>query len=392
MIWAVMALFLLLIVTDTAQATEFLSADLRVDRTYDNNLFRLADNLDSQTVIGTNQTDDVINNYGIQLNLDLPLSLQNLTGHAAVVASRFEHNNQLDNNSLDLMLGWDGEIAGVWGGSVKWQRKRILADFSNFQGSQRSILTHNHGEIRLDREIGRQWLVWGDWKRDSYSRSLISQQQHDRRSVSLRLGVTGRSSAGSELMIFASSRSVDLVNLRWFPGALQDDALREDGLRFNLKWKMAANMTVDSGIGVERVVNPHLSQNDYSGISYDLALAWNDDGRLNWQSEIWRNIDTVDSVYSNYVARKGGRLNVQWSVRETLMMKTKMSIEWLDYEGGNALQREDEIQDLSLSLVYKPLRNTDLSLTYTESKRDSTIAFGGFRDHQVQLSASIHWQ
>ncbi len=381
-----------LIFQHTSKAAESVSADLSIDRVYDNNLFRLADSADSQAIIGSDQTNDVINRLSAQLNLELPLGLQKVRGHAAVVANRFERNKQLDYDGLDLMLGWDGKVGKIWKGNIQWNRKQTLANFSNFQGSEKNILTHNNMTVGLRREISARWLMWSDWEQSSYSRSLVSQQRNDRRTNNIRLGITGRSSAGSELNIFTSSRTVDFVNLNWFPGALQDDELREDGLNLKLKWKITSNTTVDGGVGIERVMNPNLSQNDFSGSAYDIALVWDDNGVLNWQAESWRNIDTITSAYGSYVIRKGGRLSIQWSIRTTLLLITKMSIERLNYDDRSTTSREDVLHDRSISLLYKPLHNTDINLTYVESNRDSTALFGDFRSHLVQLGISIHWE
>ena len=376
----------------TVQAAETVSADFSVSQSYANNLFRLADSVDPQATIGSSQADDVINNFGVQLNLDLPLSLQKVTGHIGVVANRFEFNEQLDNDALDLALGWNGELGERWGGRAKWQRKRSLASFEGFRGSQQNIIIRDHAEMGLHRQIGAQWLMWGDLEQNSYSRSLISQQHNDRRMVGMRLGITGRSSAGSELKVIASSRTVDFVNLTWLPGLLQDDELREDELKLYLKWKMTRNTTVDGGAGIERVTNAHLAGNDFSGSAYDITLAWNDNGTLNWQAESWRNIDTVTSTYSNYVIRKGRRFSVQWSIRTTLLLRTEMSMEWLDYDDRSTTRREDVRHDGSISLLYKPLHNTEISLTYAESDRESTARLGGFRSHLVRLGMSFNWE
>lgn len=384
--------FLSLLFVSMAKAAEPVSADLSVGRVYDSNLFRLPDNIDPQIIIGTSQTDDVITRFSIQLNLDLPLSLQKVTGHAGVVANRFEHNEQLDNDALDLALGWDGELGEVWGGSAKLHRERTQASFADFRGNQTNIIIHDHAGAGLRRQVKSQWMTWGDWEYDTYSRSLISQQYNDRRTAGVRLGMTGRSSAGSEMKVFVSSRAVDFVNQTWSPGALQDDELREDGLTLRLKWKMTGTTTADGGVGIVRVVNPHLPQRDFNGNTYDMELAWDDGGLVNWRAEVWRDIDTVESTYANYVVRKGGRFAGQWSARATILVRAQMSRQWLDYRGGSEASREDAIRDASLSLVYMPLRNTELSLAYAQSNRDSSVVLGGFRDHSVQVGASIHWE
>lgn len=384
-------IFLPLMFVHTTQAAETVSADLSVSKIYDNNLFLLADNVDPQASIGSSQIDDVINIFGVQLNLDLPLNLQKVTGHIGVVANRFELNEQLDNDAFDLALGWNGELGEMWSGSAKWQRKRSLASFADFQGNQRNIIIRDYAKVGLHRKIGLQWLVWGDLEQDSYSRSLISQQHNDRRTIGMRLGITGRSSAGSELKVIASSRTVDFINLTWMPGLLQDDELREDGLRFRLKWKITGNTTADGGIGVKQVASPHLPQNDFSGNIYDLALAWSGGGALTWRAAVWRDIDTVESAFDNYVVRKGGRFTGQWLARDTLLVRAKMLRQWLDYKGGST-NREDMLDDASLSLVYIPIRNAEFSLTYTETSRNSSVAFGGFSGQRVQVGVSIHWE
>lgn len=375
-----------------AHANEPVSIELTADRIYDDNLFRLADHGDAKTRIGNSQADDVLDRFALLLNWNVPLSLQKVTGSAGFVTTRFEHNDWLNNDSLNTALGWEGEWAETWKGHVNWQREKALANFADFQDGQRNIITHNHVEAGLTRSIAANWLLLGLWDYDTSERSLASQQYNDRRTLGMRLGITGQSSAGSELKMFIASRTVDFVNWLWLPGSAQDDGLRQNTLGLHLRWSITGTTTAEAGARVEQVTNAHLAQNDFSGSTYDLGLASDGDGALNWRMAAWRKIDVLESTYANYVLRKGGRLTGQWPARSTWLMRAQLSREWLDYQGGPAARREDMLDDASLSLVYTLFRITEFSIRYAESRRDSSDTLGGYRDRILQLGLKVHWE
>lgn len=373
-------------------ADELVNVDLSISRVYDNNLFRLPDTSDSKTILENGSADDVVNRLGVRLNWDLPFSLQKVTGNAGLVANRFDHNDRLNNDSLDLALGWEGELTKAWKGNGKWRRQRSLASFEDFQGDQRNIVTQDHVEAGLSRQISLNWTVLGYWQHDTSAQSLTSQQYNDRDTASMRLGLSGQSPTGSEMKLFISSRTVDFVNWKWSPGSLQDDGLREDALGFSLKWNITETTISKAEVRVERVTTAHLPQNNFSGHTYDLALAWNGGGALNWQAAVWRSIDSLENFYANYTLRRGGRLAGQWSPRSTWILRTQVSREWLDYQGGNTGLRDDTLDEVSLSLTYMPVHNIEFSSMYSESRRDSSMALNGFHDYTLQLEMKIRWE
>lgn len=394
MLWWIISIYVsfALVFACAARAGEPVSIDLTAEQVYDDNLFRLPGNDYSKTVVGDGHTDDVISRLGVQLNWDVPLSLQRVTGNAGVVANRFAYNDQLNNDSLNMVLGWEGELAKAWKGNGKWRQEQVLANFSDFQDGQRNIITYDRVEAGLTRQIASQWIMLGHWERDTSARSLASQQYNDRRTVGMRLGITGQSPAGSELKLFITSRTVDYVNWIWIPGSAQDDRLREDALGAQLRWSISGTTTAEAGARAEQVTNAHLSQNDFSGNAYDLKLIWDDGGAMNWRAALWRNIDVVESAYANYVLRQGGRLTGQWSTRSTWLVRTQMSREWQNHQGGISTSREDTVVDISLSLAYIAFRSSEFSVLYSESKRDSSTTLGGFRDRTLQLEARAHWE
>lgn len=380
-----------LLLACAAHADEPVSIELSADRIYDDNLFRLADGGNLQTPIGNSQADDVLDRFALRFSWDVPLGLQRVTGNADFITTRFEHNAWLNNDSLNTALGWEGEWAEAWKGNAGWQRKKLLANFADSQQGQRNIITHNHVEAGLRRSIAAHWLLRGHWDYDTIERSLASQQYNDRRTLGMRLGITGQSSAGSEFEMFIASRTVDFVNWQWLPGSAQDDGLRQDTLGLHLRWSITGTTTAEAGARVEQVTNAHLTHNDFSGNAYDLALAWDDGGVLNWRMAAWHKIDVLESAYANYALRKGGRLTGQWSMQSAWLIRAEIAREWLDYQGGNATRREDVLDDGSLSLLYTFFRSTEFNVRYAESRRDSNATLSGFRDRILQLGLKVIW-
>ena len=378
-----------LIFACTAHGSELVSVDLTADLLYDDNLFRLPQTADAKTIIG-GRTDDVVSRLGVQLNWDVPLSLQRITGNASFIANRFENNDQLNNDSLNVALGWEGELAKVWKGIGKWRREKNLASFADVQDGQRSIVTQNHIEADVTRELFPQWKMMVHWDRDTSARSLASQQYNDRNAEGMRLGIIGQSPADSEIKIFLSSRTVKFVNWVWLPGSLQDDGLREDALGVALRWSITDSTTAETGARIERVRGAHLSQNDFSGSTYDLALSWDSGAALKGQAAVWRNIDAMQNSYASYMLSHGGRLIGQWSVRSAWVTKIQMSHEWFDYKGGEATTRREMLNEVSLSQVYIPFRNAEISVLYSQTMRDSRMR-QGFLDHIIQGTLKINW-
>lgn len=380
-----------LLLACAAQANEPVSIELSADRIYDDNLFRIADGGSVQTPTGNSQADDVLDRYALRFRWDVPFGLQRVTGNADFITTRFERNAWLNNDSLDTALGWEGEWGEAWKGNVGWQREKLLANFADFQQGQRNIITHNQVEAGLSRSIAAHWLLRGHWDYDTIERSLASQQYNDRRTLGMRLGITGQSSAGSELEMFVASRIVDFVNWQWLPGSAQDDGLRQDTLGLHLRWSITGTTTAEASARIEQVTNAHLTQNDFSGNAYDLALGWDGGGALDWRMAAWRKIDVLESAYANYALRQGGRLTGQWSARSAWLVRMEMSREWLDYQGGYAARREDVLDDGSLSLVYTFFRSTEFNFRYAETRRDSSHALGSFHDRIFQLGLTVHW-
>ena len=383
---------LLILLNNAVYAAEPVSVDLTVGRVYDNNLYRLPDDVDLQALTGSNHDEDVITRYGIKANLALPFGQQKVTGHAGVVANRFKHNSQLDNEGLDTSVGWEGALNELWQGHAKAQRERTLASFKDYQGTERNIITYHAEEVGLLRQLTPHWSMWGDMLWYSYSRSAQSQQHNDRRSFGGRLGATGRSPAGSEMKISAMSRQIDFPKRSGEVDSVLGDELREDELDVHFKWKLMGNTSADGGLGFERVATSGLADKDYSGGVYNVALNWDREGVLSLRGALWRDIDTRDSTYADFVVRDGVSLSGKWMIRPTLQVRIEKSRQLLNYEGSVASSRDDTLNDASLKLSYMPLRNLDFTLAYSESNRDSNAINNDFSSNIIELGGTIHWK
>ncbi len=292
---------------------------------------------------------------------------------------------------MNVALGWEGELTEEWKGNAKLRRDQALASFADFQDGRRNTITQDYAAADLSRQISSYWLMFGHVEYATSSHSLASQQYNNRHTWNIRLGASGQSSAGSKMQLFISSRTVDFVNLNWSPGAAQDDGLREDAVGLSMNWNITASTAMEAGARLEQVKTAHLPQNDFSGNTFDLALTWNNGGALKARAALSRNIDAQESTYATYVLRQGGRLTAQWALRPAWLARTYVSHEMLDYRGGSAASRADTLNDISLGLAYTPFRMTEFSFMYSESKRDSSMASGDFRDRTLQWEVKIRW-
>jgi hypothetical protein len=86
--------------------------------TYDSNLFRLSDEVDAQSVIGTSDKSDIIYRLGAGGKYELRQSRQKFIAEANVTEYRFRNFDDLDNTSSDLRGEWQWQVGNDWSGQL----------------------------------------------------------------------------------------------------------------------------------------------------------------------------------------------------------------------------------------------------------------------------------
>lgn len=349
-------------------------------RYYDSNLFRLADN---------EQSDQ----YGILsagVNVDWQPGRQRVLASASKNLVRYADNTRLDYDGTDYRLRWNWRLGNRWSGQVGASEGVTQSNFSDLIG-----LRVNNQITRANRFVDAEWQFHPRWgvaagvaAADS-SNSTSQQRPSDYEENSATASLAYRTPKGSALR--GQLRRVDGAFPHRLPGSL-DRAYTQTEYNLLGDWRVSGKLGVQSRLGYLQRQNDTLSHRDFSGLAGRLAADYSLSGKtaLNWA--IYREIANSDDASATYQQSTGTSLGLFWQASAKLALRAGASYENRRFAGdpgfsvAGVAQRDENSLNGSLSLSYAPLRMATVDVGMQAGRRDSNFVRNDYAFHTLFVS------
>jgi exopolysaccharide biosynthesis operon protein EpsL len=363
--------------------------------TTDDNVFRIANQVDAGAVIGYPARSDTYYTTSAGLSAEVPVSLQRFDATFTFNRSRYHRFHNLDFDGYDFRGSWLWQVARNLSGTVRLTDTYSLAPFAELLGVTRDRL-----KLREEFADG-SWLFTPRWKLHAAADQLVQSNSdpaglyNDVTVDSLEASLSRVSGAGGTLGVDARFESGHFPTAQPVAGQLIDNAYRQYSAGVVLDWGAdSPSHVVARADQVSRRYH-EVSPRDFDLTTAHVEYTWTPTGKLSVTAIAQRDISPYEYIHSSIVLVKGLVLRPVWHVSAKLDLSAdfeSLSRSYLSDPGlglGVGIPRVDHVRSASALISCHPATSFTLQLSALHEQRSSKIAFGGYATDVVWLKARL---
>ena len=349
---------------------------------HDDNLFRVADDLEALLVLGSTNKADSYQRYGVGFDVDWQLSRQQFIVKAQTSKTRFNRYTTLDYDGNDLNGEWRWQVGNHLNGRLGLARTTTQGSYTELQQLISNTRTQDNQFFEANYRFHSRWRASLKFQRatSEYSAVTLSTDNSESDSTVLGLYLDGRAISFSGIEI--RSAKVTYPNRLLTPTL--DNAFDESGISYVTAWNPSGKSQVNFRLGLFKREGQNLNYETDSmdvDITGTLALS----GKTSLTGGIIRQLRSEDFSGANTTTTTGLNLGLQWQVLPKTRISVTSRFQNVGYEPNN---RQDDVVTLSVGADYQPLPGAVLSIGLTHDKRDSNQALQSYNANTAFLSAS----
>lgn len=381
--------------TETARFTPFVEETV----THDDNLFRISDQVDPLTTIGSTSRGDTWRTTSVGLNVDVPVSLQRFQASLSYNDYRYQRFHQLDYDGYALRGSWLWQIGSRLSGELGVTENYSLTPFSQ-------LLNVAPDHLHLREEFARgAWLVTPDWKLYGAADDLNQSNsdplaQYNNVTVdSFEVSLSRAAGTGNWFGLDTRYESGH------FPVA--EPIVQPLGTLFidNGYKQYGYGVVVDIGSDTpshvvaraDRIRRDYnqVTQRNFDTTTGRIEYTWAPSVKTSVSAIAERDISPYEYIHSSIVMVKGITLRPLWHATETLDLSADAS--WIERTYladptvalAVAPSRDDHVRTVSALVAYHPAKWIAVEASYLHDARSSNIAFGDYAANVVWLKLRL---
>ncbi len=358
---------------------------VRAEYAYDSNLFRLENDAQAQTLLGTSDKSETYHTLAAGMDVDWRISRQVLKAHVEVNQTRFDTYKQLDYNGRAGLLQWNWLIGKYAAGDLGVSETKTLASFTDLQSPTQNLLTtrqaYAHGGIKL----ALPWQLNLGFVRTKASNAAASQQALNYDENKYSAGIQYETQKGTLLEFKNQYREGRYPNRQIVGTAPVDNGYRQYDNGLAAVWSPSFKTKLKGELNYTQRRYAEVSQRNFSGLTGRLASDWMVTDKTTLGLLLYRDIGVVENNTASYSINRGVTASADWRPTVKLSFVTRVIYERQTYAGdpgfalSNAPTRQDDVSNFQLEAGYKVLRKTKLSVLLQHGVRHSNQALAGYQ-------------
>jgi len=364
--------------------------------TYDSNLFRLSDDADAQSTLGTSDKSDLILRIGAGGKYELRKSRQKFIAEINVSEYKFKEFDDLDNTSNDLRGEWQWQLGNDWSGNLGLSHRRYLESFSNFQLYLRDMVDQDRLYGSANYLLSSRLKFTLDADRYDTEHGEQTRNTLDSKINNMAFTVNWVTPAQNTIGLKYRTADANLPNPGTIGTTPVSNSYNEDELSVVATWTLTGASQINARLGYTKRNFDEVSARNFSDPTWRLTYLWRPSGKAGLEVATWREVSEFQDLSSNYVSVTGLSIAPTWSLTPQVALRGRIAYETRDYAGDPGLgavatQREDKDTVYQISALWTPLRLTEFIMTLESGKRTSNQAFADYKYEAISILATRYF-
>jgi len=349
----------------------------------DSNLYRLDSKINTASLPSTLSKSDTIYQTAVGLNVDWMASRQQFLVNASLTDNRFEKNKNLNNTGQNLSAIWNWLIGSHVNGRIDIKHNVALSDFANTYNLQSSEKTVDAVSANGNWHFHPDWRV--GYAIEEYKVSYGNQTQAflERQDQTHSFNVDYLVNSGSRVGLKFSQLDSHVPNNYGF-----DNQYTQNSYLVTTLWNVSGKSNLNAEAGLVKRKYQDVTKNGYDGLNMNVTYDLQATEKLAFKLDASHGVSASDDVFGLDRKTTGASLGVNWSVSQKIFVNAGVNHQISDFL--NTTQKYSETYDsVNLGLGYKPHRNLDIGLNYSQSRRDSDLILRDYKSDKISLSLAV---
>lgn len=352
-----------------------------VNRTWDNNLFRLSNN----------EISDQITTYNAGVKLDKSYSQQRFLVNLNYIDNKYQTNDFLDFNTLNYDATWQWALTPALTGTLSTTKTKSLAGFADFRSLAQNIRTNEVDQFRASYSPHQVWALIAGVTQSKSANSQLFNAVAGVDSKAFDYGARYNFSSGTNVTLLGHKRSSD-IQRTLNPISLLDTGYSENEFELDIVFKATGKSSLSTKLAYLSREYNNFSVRDYDAwqgfIRYELLLT----GKIKVNAELARQIGAFETNYSTYSSTDALTLNVNYLFSEKFIFGLNGRYAQRDFKQtviAGQLTRTDEERSLGASVSWQPIKSVGLIFSSVKSSRDASNGYNNFDYNDVTSSVTL---
>jgi len=360
--------------------------------TYDDNVLRLRDRAQAQSVMGTDRMADSYSTTVAGLRVNKLLGRQRFTIDASANRTKFDNFSAFDNNGKDLKANWSWVAGRFLSGGIGYVYSEALTPFQNFRVFERNIRTTRSKFASVGLKMHPDWTLRALFTQLSLGYSVPSQQINQFTQNISELGLDYTPRTGSTVGLQLRHTVGDYPYSTTINGAVVNNSFTQDELKAKVLWLYSGKTRLQFLGGMVDRKRKSGGSTNYSGFNARLIADWLVTGKTSVSMNLWREIGGLNDVDANYALTNGVSLAATLASSDKVRFDGLIDYEKRNFNGAVLIQgltpsgRRDKYQRASLSVTYMPFTSLSLVASIYRENLQSNIDSFGYVSNGVALT------
>ena len=350
-----------------------------IARQHDDNLFRLADDADTEALLGRSTRADDITTTTVGLKLDKSYSLQRFVLDANLVDTRHRNFDYLDFTGRNYGAAWYWSVTPALHGKLASERTETLNDLDNTEYGIRNLRTDERHSLDAEYELGGAWRLLGGVAQTTRTNSATFNQEGDNQLRSVQGGLRYDFRSGTTLAFIARTGSGDYFN-RDEPVVVSqlDNRFDQNEAEVRLHWPLSGKTTLELRAARIEREHAHFAERDYSGQVGRIDLRWRMTDKTSLTAALDRELTSFQSPDASYITTDRLTLTPVWQMSAKTSLRARFDYARRDYGGAivaSPLNGRFDTQRLAqVAVDWRPLDGLALTASLQKEARSSNQA------------------
>ena len=379
-----------------AQSSDTLTLKAESSLRFDNNLFRLPVNTNTEALIGKPSATEKIDINSLSLNFSTTLSLQKLELAVNLTNYRYQNFSYLSFVAHNYNAAWRWALTPQLRGNLESQRQQTINNFADYQGfNLQNLRTNSNTRLDAAYQLDGTWGVLAGVSQSAQTNQQTLTAVSDYSDKSTNLGLLYTFASGSALTYTLKNTNGSYLNNQLPSAGLYDDGFKQLDNELKLHWVITGKSTADLSAARIKRSHPHYAQRDYSGLNAGVNFNWGITGKSALAASWVRELSSYQTTDSNYSQTDRVSLGPVWQLSPKTVVRLRYEVARSDYLGSPfgilPTPRSDSTSDASLSLIWQAHPRLTLSTTLETTSRNSNLAGLDYESKMATVSAQFSY-
>lgn len=372
---------------------DFLSPFAGVAMAYDDNLFRLADDVDENVVLGESSRADWTRTTFAGLGLEWLPGRQQVTASVQALDQSFRRFSFLDNTGFDSKASWKMAAGKSLTGTLDVGFNRQLGSFDNFRAPVNDPIDTNYGDLEIGYLVTPEIELLAGAGRRTSKHGLASREASNSRGSHWLLGASRRTPLGNRVGLEYRHENGSNPDRDFTPLSLVDNGYQQDEGVATVTWQ-GGFTSVDGRLGYAWRKFDHLDFRDFSGPSGSLNARYAWSAKLLLGLNLFRRLTSLDDLFSSSVTETGLAFAPSWAPTDRIVVRASANYTHRQFEDSGlfvgASQPKETLRSYGLNASYTPRPLVTLGAGYTHSQRSSDRPGFQYDDNTFNFSVQVN--